>query len=297
MREPLLLVVSVALTSATVLAWPALQSQPPTAPQAPTPDAPPKPIVPLAASSLVKNPDAYYGEPVSVTAAVERVLSPLAFTVDQDRTKPTDQEVLVLARRLNQPVHPNTYVTVVGPLARFDPEELRRRYPEFPLDLPAPLLDQFRGRPVVLAMNVVDSAGVDLARRLPPPMTPAEEAYSRTMKEVGQAQATLRKALEAGDPRLATEQASTLERAFDRVERFWKTRRRADAVDWARQAKRFAQTIERASAQARWDEVKAAATSLGGVCLQCHETYRERFDDGSFRVRIPPGTTGTAAIR
>jgi hypothetical protein len=261
------------------------QAQRPAGPE--TPATPPKPLVPLAASSLAVNPDPYYGETVSITAAVEEQLSPLAFLLDQDRTKRASHTVLVVARRLNQPVQVNTYVTVVGQLVRFDPDAIRQQHPDFVLDLPPARVDEFRGRPVVLATSVVDRSGVDLARRLPPPMTPAEEAYSRTMKGVGEAQAALRKALEANDPRLLLEQAAALRQAFGQVERFWRGRRRVDAADWARQAAALADTIARSSAAARWDEVKSAATSLGGLCQQCHETYRERFDDGSFRIRMP----------
>jgi hypothetical protein len=50
--------------------------------------APAKPIVPLAASTIVNNPDPYVGEYVSVTAAVEQPLTKSSFSVDQDKTKP-----------------------------------------------------------------------------------------------------------------------------------------------------------------------------------------------------------------
>ncbi len=250
----------------------------------------PRPIVPVAASSLAANPEPYFGEVVSITAAVEEAISPLAFLVDQDRTKRGPGLVLVLARRLNQPVQPNTYVTVVGPLARFDPDAIRQQHPDVPLDLPPSRLEEFRGRPVVLATNVVDASGVDLARRLPPPMTPAEAAYSKTMKTVGEAQAALRKALDASEGRLVQEQAAVLTQAFSQVERFWRGQRRADAVDWARRAAALAESLARGSAEERWDDVKRAATSLAGLCQQCHETYRERFDDGSFRIRLPEAT-------
>ena len=93
--------------------------------QAPAPAE--KPLVPLAASTLASNPEPYYGQVVSVTAAVEQLLSPSAFLVDQDRTKSTGQDILVLAPTLTGVVEPNAYVTVVGELVRFDPAEIARR--------------------------------------------------------------------------------------------------------------------------------------------------------------------------
>src|SRR5438105_6436412 len=74
--------------------------------------APPKPLVPVTASTLAGNPDSYYGEWVSVTGVVEQSLSRLAFAVDQGQLK-SAADVLVLAPRLNSPVDPNTYVTIV----------------------------------------------------------------------------------------------------------------------------------------------------------------------------------------
>src|SRR6266581_3568674 len=68
------------------------------------------PRVPLAASTLAANPDPYIGEWVTVTAAVEQTLAVLAFSIDQDKTKSTGKEILVLAPRMNSPVDLNTYV-------------------------------------------------------------------------------------------------------------------------------------------------------------------------------------------
>src|SRR5678816_907436 len=73
-----------------------------------------RPLVPMAASSLLLNPDAHFGENVSLMAAVETVLSKTAFTVDQDKAKATGKEVLIIAPTLTGVVQPNSYVTVTG---------------------------------------------------------------------------------------------------------------------------------------------------------------------------------------
>src|SRR5262249_32538524 len=62
------------------------------------PAAPPaKPLIPVATNTVNANPDAYYGQGVTITAAVDQVLSKSAFAVDQRRvagapapSKPTD---------------------------------------------------------------------------------------------------------------------------------------------------------------------------------------------------------------
>src|SRR5260370_42095770 len=83
MRRPIQATASSALSAVALtmlIAWLAALR----APQAGT-SAPPKPSVPVATSTVVANPDAYYGVPVTLTAAVEQILSRSAFSVAQRR--------------------------------------------------------------------------------------------------------------------------------------------------------------------------------------------------------------------
>src|SRR5256885_10361813 len=64
--------------------------QPPATAAAPAPaassaPAAPKPLVPVATNTVNANPDAYYGQGVTITAAVHQILSKSAFSVDQRR--------------------------------------------------------------------------------------------------------------------------------------------------------------------------------------------------------------------
>ena len=79
-------------------------------------------MIPMTASSIVlaaRTPIS--ANNVSMMAAVETVLSKTAFTVDQDRTKTTGKEVLVIAPNLQTLPAPNPYVTVQGEVFKFDP--------------------------------------------------------------------------------------------------------------------------------------------------------------------------------
>jgi cytochrome c556 len=251
--------------------------------QAPAPA--PKPLVPVAASTLAKNPGPYYGEVVSVTAAVEQQLSPSAFLVDQDHMKTTGVGVLVLAPTLTAAVEANAYVTVVGEVVRFDPAEIARRAKDYTLDLAPDIVAKYQGRPAILATAVVNAAMVDLARRVPPPVTREEEAYDAAMKRVGPAFNNLRTAVAASDAGAAAESAKAMKAAFAEVEAFWKARANADALEWARTARKHVDALERAVGRASWDEIKSVTGELGQVCQTCHASYRERLDDGTFRVR------------
>ncbi len=118
---------------------------------APAPGTPPKALVPIAASTLATNPDPYYGEFVTLTGTVEQSLAGTLFSVDQDKTKATGKEVLVIARRLSNPVDPNTYVTVIGEVVRFDPEKIAAKGKEYAVQFPPEVAEKFKGKPVILA--------------------------------------------------------------------------------------------------------------------------------------------------
>jgi cytochrome c556 len=258
--------------------------QQPTAqqPAAPTPQ---KALVPVAASTLAASPDQFYGEPVSLAGTIEQNLSRTAFSVDQDRTKTTGKEVLVLAPNLQKQVDPNSYVTVIGECVKFDPAALGAKLKEYKLDLAPDVAVKFVGKPAIIATSVIDTAGNDVAKRLPPPMTADEEAYQKLMKQVGSSNGVLRKAIEGSDAKLVAEHSAVLKKTFADVEGFWRSRRKGDAADWAEDARKLSENIERSAAAGKWDEVKAHSTTLGQSCQACHTAYRERFDDGSFRIK------------
>lgn len=268
--------------------------QPPAAPagQPPAPAATPaKPLVPVAASTLAAHPETYYGERVTMSGAVEQTIGTLVFSVDQDKTKTLDQQILVIAPRMNSPVEANTYVTVIGEVVAFDSAEVTKRAKDYPVEVSPEIAAKFKGRPVIFATNVINTAGTDLAMRLPPPMTAEELALQKAMKVIAPASAALRADADKMDANLAKEHALALKQAFTQTEAIWKAKGKADAVQIAADARKLAETIELDAAAAKWDEVKTSAGTLNTKCGACHGVYRERFDDGSFRIKVP--STGT----
>jgi hypothetical protein len=246
-----------------------------------------RPMVPMAASSIARFPDTYIGENVSVAATVEALLSKTTFTIDQDATRTTGQEILVIAPSLNTVPAANALVTVQGEVFKFDLGEVAKRAKGYVLDLPPEAIARFQGKPAIFATAVIDSkALVDLAKRIPPPMTPAEIALDKAMKTISPTFNDLRGGLETPNADEIKKQTAALKTAFGEAESFFKTRNTADATGWAQEALKFVAAIEAGAAAARWDEVKTAATGLGGLCQQCHTAHRERQDDGSFRVRM-----------
>lgn len=248
-----------------------------------------RPAIPAAASSIADRPDNFYGELVTVYAAVEKSLTPTAFTIDQDPTKSTGKEVVVLARRLHEPVEPNTYVTIIGEVVRADAAEIAKVAKEAAGGLPPDVLAQYAGKPVIFANSVVTPALNDLAKFIPPPMTPEEEALDKAMKTIGQANGAVRKGIDASNAELVKTNTALLAKAFAETEAFWKGRNKDDAVKMAQAARSAVDGIAKAAAGGNWNEAKAQIATLGQQCQGCHKSYRERLEDGSFAVRKEGG--------
>jgi cytochrome c556 len=188
---------------------------------------------------------------------------------------------------MNGKVDQNAYVTVIGELVKFDPAEIAKKTKNYTLDLPADVAAKYQGKPTVIATSVINSQFVDVAKRLPPPLNAEEEAYQKTMKKVGPAFAALRTAVDGSNAEKTAENTAVLKQAFAETEAFWKTRGRPDALKWAQEARANVDTIEKAAPAAKWEDAKAATGTLGQSCQSCHGAYRERFDDGSFRIKMP----------
>jgi cytochrome c556 len=254
------------------------QGAPPAATQA-------KPFVPVAASTLAKNPQAYYGEMITVTAAVEQTLSKTAFSVDQDKTKSTGQEVLVLAPTMNGTVDLNSYVTVIGEAMPFDAAEVAKKAKGYNLDLTPEMAAKYKGKPVVIATAVVNSAGIDVAKKPIPPPTADDLALAKLMKQVGPANGALRGDIDKMDLAATKEHAVLLKQMFTQTEAFWKSKARPEPTQLAAAALKDAEALETAVNAGNWDQARTAAGSLGQKCGQCHTPYRERMDDGTFRIK------------
>lgn len=249
-------------------------------PQA-APAALPKPLEPVAASTLATHPDPYYGQHVTMTAAVGQVLSKTAFSVEQNTPKTAGESVLVLTPPLQGTLEPSKYVTVIGQVVKVDADKLK----EMKVDVSPDLIAKYNGKPAIVATGVINSAFVDLTKRMPPPMTPDEEALSKIMKKIGPAFGAIRGSAEGAKADVATQNAATLKQAFGETEAFWKSHGKSDAEKWAQGARKNAETIEKAASSGKWDEVKSSTAALGQACQSCHAAYRERFDDGSFRIK------------
>jgi hypothetical protein len=259
-------------------------STPRAAAQAPAQAAAPRPMVPMTAASILRDPATHIGLNVSMMAAVETILTKTAFVVDQDKTKAAEP-LLVLAPSLNAAPEPNTYVTVQGEVLKFDPAEIAKRAKGYTLDLSADQITRFTGKPVVLATAVITPGLTDLAKRPIRPMTPDEITFSGYMKAINTALPAVRAGLEKPDPAELKGHVAALKQAFTDVETFLKTKGPADAVKFASDSLAQATAMENALASGKLEEMKAPAGVIQGLCAQCHKPFREQMEDGTYRIR------------
>jgi cytochrome c556 len=106
-----------------------------------------------------------------------------------------------------------------------------------------------------------------------------------TMKKVGPAFMTVRKGIEAMDANIVKEQTAILRTSFADAEKFFEAKGKHDAHQWANDAGKTVDAIAAAAAGGKWDEVKASAGNLGKTCQTCHTAYREKAEDGTYRMK------------
>lgn len=267
--------VLVAASSALLLVTVALRAQ----------QAPPANLVPMTAASLVAQTDRYVGQIVAVYATVETTVSKTAFSIDQDPKRASLNDVLVIAPNLNTHARPGEYVTVIGEVMRFEAAAIAAKARGWVMDLPPDAVTRFQGKPMVLATSVVDAAMTELAKFVPPPLTPEETAFDAVMKQVNPTLGELRKGLEASDTGVVKEQGARLRGFFVETRAFFAKRSVSDAQGWAGDAVALLDTITRSAAGSDWAAAKEAASKIQPLCAQCHGAHRERLEDGSYRVK------------
>ena len=251
----------------------------------PAANTPPKPLVPVAASSVAANPDPFVNEYVTMTGAVEANLTKTSFSVDQDKTKATGKEVLVLAPTLQKPADANAYVTVIGQLIKFDEKEVAAKLKDYAIDLSPADIAKYKGKPVVLATAVINTAGIDIAKKPIPPMSADDLALQKIMVKLPPAQGAVRKTLDSKDMAAAKEQAAILKQAFTDIEVFFKARKNDEAMKWAIDGKNHAESILVNLNMNNIEGAKTSVAPMGTTCASCHGKYRERMEDGTYRIK------------
>jgi len=247
--------------------------------------------LPLATNTILQNPTAYYGKQITISAGVDRMLTPTAFLVDQwkmtgpKEVQPLGKPVLVVAPYLTNTLDQRNYLIVRGELLKFDTAAIARVASEYKLDLGPDLWVKYQGQPILIAASVLNSTYTELAKKPLSPPTPNELALSEAMKTINPAFASLKTAVQASNAADVAKSAAQLKPAFSKTEAVWDEVGQASAGQWARDAQEFIASIEHDAAGGDWEHVKFAANKLNTLCGSCHGAFRDRADDGSFRMK------------
>ena len=87
---------------------------------------------------------------------------------------------------------------------------------------------------------------------------------------------------------VVTQSLAQLRPAFTQTEAIWDDLGQSSAGEWAREALDHTASMERGVTAGDWGAIKTSAAKLNQLCQNCHGTFREREDDGTFRIK--PGT-------
>jgi hypothetical protein len=132
-----------------------------TRPMRPREDAP---DVMITATKLVKDPKAYYGQTVTVQSEVEDVLSPNAFTLDEDALFKGPDVLVLLPTGVASSLAHDQKVTVTGTVRPWVVADLDRDYSFFKHGeiVSTKTKVDWKTRPVVVATRVMTLDGRDL---------------------------------------------------------------------------------------------------------------------------------------
>jgi hypothetical protein len=247
--------------------------------------------VPVATNTILGNPDAYYGKQITISAGVARMVTKTAFLLDQwkaagpQAVQPLGRPVLVIAPYLTNTLDQRNYLLVRGELVKFDTAAMARVAAEYKLDLGPDLWTEFHGQPMLLAASVVNSTFAELAKKPVAPPTTSELAMSEAMKTISPAFTALRAAADDAKADLVSQQVARLQPALLRAESIWDDLGQSSASQWARDSQDQVAAIQHAASAGNWETAKYAATKLNQLCTNCHNTFRDRQDDGSFRFK------------
>lgn len=247
--------------------------------------------VPVATNAILQNPDAYYRKLITVSAGVGQLFSTTVFLLDQRRAAGATtmtglgKPLLVVAPYLAAPLDQKGYLVVRGTLVKFDPTVLAELAPGYALDLAPEIAAKYHGHPVLVASSVIDDTYTELGLKPLPPPSATDVALTAAMKTISPAIAALRTGVQEAKAGVVTQQLAALTPAFGQTESIFDSLGQSGAAEWAREASTLATTTERAAAAANWDAAKASVAALNQVCQNCHGVFRERQEDGTFRLK------------
>ena len=134
-------------------------------------------------------------------------------------------------------------------------------------------------RVLLLACAVSVAISASLAAQAKPAIA-SDADYSTHMKEIGQLNGGLNKAIQGSNADDAAKMSARLEVLFKDVQSYWEAKKVADAVTAAQSAVAGAQAVAKAVAAKDMTAAGEARTKMGAACMSCHQAHREKTENG-----------------
>lgn len=130
---------------------------------------------------------------------------------------------------------------------------------------------------------------VSLAAQAAPPQAPGKIAtdadYSTHMKEIGQLNGMLGKAIKGGMAEDAAKAAARLEMLFKNIHGYWSDKKIADAATAAQTILSALAEVQKAALANDLTAAETARAKIGSQCMACHTAHREKLPEGGFRIK------------
>ncbi len=112
-----------------------------------------------------------------------------------------------------------------------------------------------------------------------------EKAFQKHMKAVGKANKDFKGNFESKNAAAVEKDGAAVAESYKAMAGFFKARKNDDAVKWSDDSATAAAATATAAKAGDWDKVKSEWSAVGKNCKACHDKYREKLDDGSYKIK------------
>jgi len=147
------------------------------------------------------------------------------------------------------------------------------------------MIAKYQGQPVIMATSILTSTYKEVAKKPIPPQSAADVSMTAAMKTISPTFTALKAAADASKADAVADNAAKLEAALTQAETIWAGLGETKGAQWTHDARANALSIKTAAAAGNLEAVNSSAGALNQICQNCHAAYRERQDDGTYRIK------------
>ncbi len=113
-----------------------------------------------------------------------------------------------------------------------------------------------------------------------------EKQFQKLMKETGDIAKRMKPGIDGKDSAQVSKDGARLEEINKQMVAFWQLKKVEKAVKFSEESAASAKLVASSAREQDWEKVKASLQGVMKNCKACHETYREKLDDGSYRIKL-----------